>query len=279
MEFHARKDSEGSHGIHVFRRCHRWNIQCNSQAHFWAFGPWAVVLFWKIVEPLGLWPRKHMWTLRAALDGNTQVGSSQSHAASCLHQGLLLPCHPLHGGPHFWSLRQNKTTLSSASPIRRQAQWQELWAACAVWFQREKDGERHVITGRNRCLHGDFLGSSCSAHHHMTTHIRQTSQNESLKTSQWLNTCSAHVRPEFNLPHEEEKREFYYVCIYVPIKTTWKGLVLIWRRNTQLCCKQESHQQQSVTTFYQQPKLWPRENGRDKWHTDSNFLHEEENRY
>lgn len=29
MEFHARRDSEGSHGIHVFRRCHRWNIKCN----------------------------------------------------------------------------------------------------------------------------------------------------------------------------------------------------------------------------------------------------------
>lgn len=172
-------------------------------------------------------------TQRAQVDTEGSSGRFQPEQRCILSAPRpLLPCHPLDGGPHFWSLRQNKTTLTSAAPIRCQPQWREAWAAGAVWLHREKDRERHIITGRNCCLQGDFLGSNCSAHHHMTTHIRQTPQNKPLKTSQWFNTCSAHVRSEFNLQHEEEKCEFYYVCIYVSIKTTWKGLVLIWRRNT-----------------------------------------------
>lgn len=62
------------------------------------------------------------------------------------------------------------------------------------------------------------------------------------------------------------------------LNTKEKYIKPVTVRHTQLCYKQELQQQQSVTTFYQQPKLWPRENGRDKWQKDSNFLHDEENR-
>lgn len=98
-----------------------------------------------------------------------------------------------------------------------------------------------------------------------------------------FSTCEASV----SSPAWTEGKVNFTVYAFVRQLKTTKGPLLVSRkiyikavtvRHTWLYITVITAAVQNVTTWHQHPELIHWENGTDKWHTDANLFHEEENR-